>query len=216
MVELRITREVCKATHSAHYIFGYSEQIKGWRVAIGSTVHEPPSVVFNEEKSGATSVVPKQYSTDCNSHEESEEDVSTCVIMHMPFAHTQEEHEDENDVQDVSEGTDTEMEGAGFGETQAEQAAVQEQDVRRSSRVRNKEHPDASNLLDHSCMEGYACVVGVQNVPRSYTDIASFADMQERWYASVEREIAIIRDMGVVSESPKQMFVSVLQFTFQF
>jgi hypothetical protein len=66
---------------------------------------------------------------------------------------------------------------------------VQEEGVRRSSRVRRvpdfyepgaammfgdmKEHPDTSNLLDHSCMQGYACAVGAQNVPRSYADIAN-------------------------------------------
>jgi hypothetical protein len=63
-----------------------------------------------------------------------------------------------------------------------------------------KEHPYTCNLLDHSCMEGYACAVGAQNVPRRYADIANFADMQELWYASVERELANPRDMGVVSE----------------
>jgi hypothetical protein len=190
-------------------------------MAIGSTVHEPPSVVFNEEKSGATAVVPKQYSTDSKSDEESEVDVSTGGIMHMPFAHTQEEHEDENDVQDVSEGAGTEMEGAGFGETQAEQAAVQEQDVRHSSRVRrspdfyepgaammlgdNKEHPDASNLLDHSCMEGYACAVGAQILPTLPTCKSSGMHLlKESLPSSGTWELFL--------ECPKQMFLLVLQF----
>jgi hypothetical protein len=48
-------------------------------------------------------------------------------------------------------------------------------------------------------MEGYTGAVCTQNVPRCQADIASFAEMQELSYACVERELANIRHMGVVS-----------------
>jgi hypothetical protein len=134
--------------------------------------------------------------------------------MHVPHAPLQEEQAvaagAPGTPSNASQGTGTELEDAGLGEMQAEQAVPElavpevapQNGVRRSSRARRNpalyeagaamvfgdeaEHQDVSHLLDTSCMEGHACTVGAQNGPKHYSDIANFGDMEELWYASVE------------------------------
>jgi hypothetical protein len=63
---------------SASGVFvGYIPHTKGWRVAIGNTVHVSPCVAFHEDMDGDCSVVPSEYFTDSNSEDEYDEDVAT-------------------------------------------------------------------------------------------------------------------------------------------
>lgn len=56
------------------------------------------------------------------------------------------------------------------------------------------------NVLDPNCVFGTACAVAGQTVPKNYADIANWGDMQQLWYASYEKEMQSIRDMGVIEE----------------
>ena len=83
--------------------------------------------------------------------------------------------------------------------------------ARRSTRERAKPvrfDPGAAIVIGTSAApegagvvtDGHALAVDGQHVPKSYADIANFGDMQGMWYASLNRELANITNLKVVSE----------------
>lgn len=125
---------------------GYSEGVKGWRVAVGNTIHESPSVVFCESQCGErSSQAVTVTSEDEDSDDESLIDVSSGApgvsevpadpLLQpppepLPAPGPQHDHEEDTDadVHDTNCESDTEVEDQDGGED--------DEPVRRSGRVR--------------------------------------------------------------------------------
>lgn len=193
---------------------GYSPHTKGWRVAVGNTIHVSPSVVFREEMAGDCSVVPQEYATDSEDDSDDDDDhvdqVSTGTHMH------------DGQVAPPVLVADADAVGhhaANHDEMQANVGvpmAAQQDAPRRSARVSAKPHryePGTAlisggvedSLHFHamqgpSVLEGYACAIEAGDTPKNYADIANFGDLSQLWYDSYARELSNMQTMKVITD----------------
>jgi hypothetical protein len=193
---------------SASGVFvGYSPHTKGWRVAIGDTVHVSPCVSFHEDMDGDCSVVPPEHSTDSNSEEQYDEDVATGLPLspHATPAGPAPADQVPNVIADI--------EPAAANVDQTADAPPEIAAPRRSERVRAMPHryePGTAFVTEGdenrhigstqpspSWVEGNAFAVGGEDAPKSYADIAKFGDLSAAWYDSYARELANMRDKQV-------------------
>lgn len=197
------------AVSSSGVFVGYCEGTKGWRVAVGNTVHESPSVVFREGMTGDASLKQIAYETDSDS--DNDVDVATGGL-HIHGAAPPAEPLHQLPGQSDSDG-------ASVGDTQVEEPVDMAPEVQpqgRPVRVRNAPDrfvpgnavqaagvvapADLSALLDPTCVMGQAFAVTGQTVPKNYADIANWGDMQDLWYASYNKELSSIKEMQVFEE----------------